>query len=313
MANMRSARYCLLLLLPLLVSNATAFQSCPKWRSSVKKNNVQSVSQRHEALTPSLIHRLHQISSSSSDNENTRLFSFDSPSSIVFGKVWLLLVLWAFSPYAPGSLGSAEDAGMVNAIIANPASPGINELFYTAFNFFAVIPVILSCLILPQGSKNGIPAGPFLALTSALGYIALGPYLALRAPPVDSIEQKRGSVSWVTSNILENKAFNWLVVLFTLYLPVGANLFGAFAADPEALYRGFLDIISTSRVAGVSMVDITILYAVSIYLTPRDYLLRKPEASEGEARAIAAATAVVPFLGSALYCALRPKLPITLE
>jgi hypothetical protein len=253
-------------------------------------------------------HRIYQASPSS-EGGSTSTPLFASPGSIVFAKIWLILVLWAFSPYAPGSLGSDQDTEMLNAILANPANPGINELYYCFFNFFATIPAILACLVLPQGRKGGIPAGPFLALSSAIGYFAMGPYLALRAPPVNSIEEKRGSVSWVTANVFENKAFNWFIFLFTLYLPVAADLLGALAADPDALWRGFLDIVSTSRFASVSLVDITLLYASSVYLTSRDYLLRKPDASVEEARAVAAATALVPVVGSALYCALRPKLP----
>ena len=77
----------------------------------------------------------------------------------------------------------------------------------------------------------------------------------------------------------------------------------------DVVQQGFVDIVSTSRFASVSFVDISILYVASVYLTPRDYVLRKPDASDAEARAVAAATALLPVVGSALYCALRPKLP----
>jgi hypothetical protein len=316
-----------ILLTALLQSSAFAFQA-PHPNVRVVQNRGTTTASKHDvvgvasprlhddgptgpaailsAASRSRLPRLSQSSTPGDDGSNPSIFSsFSAP----FGIAWLCLVLWAFSPLAPGSLGSAQDSEMLTAIIANPVSPGINELYYTFFNFFATIPVILACLVLPQGSKAGLPAGPFLALSSAIGYFAMGPYLALRAPPVSTIQEKEGSMSWVTANVFENKLFNWSIFLFTLYLPVAANVFGAYAADPAALWQGFVDIVSTSRFAGVSMVDISILYAAAVYLTPRDYVLRNPDASDAEARAVAAATALLPVVGSALYCALRPKLP----
>jgi hypothetical protein len=307
-----------LLALVLLLSNAYSFQICKSWKFAVKTTNQlhfslwqEKLHRRHDEKVVSFpTIRLHQTSTSGDKEANSPSF-FTSPASIIFGKAWLLLALWAFSPYAPGSLGSAQDTEMLNAIIADPVNPGINELYYTAFNFFATIPVVMACLILPQGRKEGVPAFPFLALSSAIGYFAIGPYLALRASPVSNIEEKRGSVSWATTNIFENKALNWFIFMFTLYLPVAANVLGALVIDPDALLQGFVDLVTTSRFASVSLADIALQYAALVYLTPRDYHLRKPEASVEEARAVAAATAMFPVLGSALYCALRPKLPET--
>jgi hypothetical protein len=307
----KSARLCLSFLLLLLFSNAFAFQNSKSCFSSAKTNGLEYFSRWQDRQYATTLHRIYRASPSSDNGGKFKTSLFTSTASVAFGKVWILLVVWAFSPFAPGSLGSVQDTEMLKAIVANPVSLGINELYYTAFNFFATIPVILACLVLPQGSKEGIPAGPFLALSSAIGYFAMGPYLALRAPPVNTIEEKRGPMSWVTINVFENKAFNLFIFLFTLYLPVAANVFGALEADPNALWQGFLDIISTSRFASVSLVDIAILYVASVYLTPRDYLIRKPNASVEEAQAVAAATALVPVVGSALYCALRPKMPQT--
>ncbi|GKY94442.1 hypothetical protein MPSEU_000410000 [Mayamaea pseudoterrestris] len=235
----------------------------------------------------------------------------ESPSVAInplFATVWLGLVAWSFT-VAPGSIGSPQDNAMIQAIIANPVSPGINELYYTFFNCFATIPVILASIALPQGQRKGLPAAPFLILSAFLGYFAAGPYLALRAKPRTSLDGE--IVGGFTRNVLENKAFSWFILAFTLYLPVTAQVFPAFQQDPSALWNGFVELVSTSRFAAVSMVDITILYLSAVALTPQDYQLRRPNASDQEAMNVALATAVLPILGSALYCALRPALPET--
>lgn len=120
---------------------------------------------------------------------------------------------------------------------------------------------------------------------------------------------EKPQLSWFTSTVSENKLFSTFILLFTMYLPIAANLIGAYQTDPIALWDGFVDLISTSRFAAVSLVDITILYGCGVALTPRDYRLRKPDATNTEAIAVAAATAILPIIGSALYCAIRPKLP----
>jgi hypothetical protein len=227
-----------------------------------------------------------------------------------FASTWIGLVAWAFI-FAPGSLGSPQDNAMLEAIINDPVTPGINELFYTFFNLFVPIPVILASIAVPQGQRKGLPAAPFLALSALIGYLAAGPYLALRAEPRSSLEGE--TVSGFTRHVLEKKAFSWFILAFTLYLPVAAQVIPAFQHDSTALWNGFVELLSTSRFAAVSVVDLAILYASAVILTPRDYQLRKPGASDEEARNVALASGLLPIVGSALYCALRPALPETDE
>lgn len=242
----------------------------------------------------------------------------DVPSfqlNIPAAAAWVALVAWAFTA-APGELQSDTDTAMLQAILADPVHPGINELYYTVFNFFAVIPVILASVILPQDRRNvGLPAAPFLIASSAIGYFGFGPYLALRAPPRTTIDTTIAtdtdddeSIGWFTANVLENKAFAALTVLFSLYLPVAAGLFPAYQQDPAALWQGFVDLVSTSRFASVSLVDLTMLFACTVAATPRDYMLRNPNATQQDATKVAALTALLPFVGSAVYCAVRPSL-----
>lgn len=222
-----------------------------------------------------------------------------------FALAWIALVIYAFG-FAPGELGGANDAAMLDQIIANPMAPGINELFYTIFNFFVVMPVILASIVLPQGQKKGLPAGPFLFGTAFLGYFVMGPYLSLRAPPLDKVDPS--NVSWFTSKVLENKIFQAGLLAFTFYLPFGSGLVPALE-DPAALWQGFVNLITSSRFASVSIVDLAILYASIVALTPRDYLLRNPTSDQATANKIAALTALLPYLGTAAYCLWRPSLP----
>jgi hypothetical protein len=65
--------------------------------------------------------------------------------------------------------------------------------------------------------------------------------------------------------------------------------------------------VSSNKFASVSLADLSLLLAVTVSATPRDYMLRK-EAEMDEARKTAALTALVPFIGSAVYRA-GPPLP----
>jgi hypothetical protein len=227
--------------------------------------------------------------------------------NIPAASAWVALTAWAFSTVAPGEL---NDNALLEQFLEDPVHPGVNALFYLVFNFFAVIPVILASVMLPQGRSNtGLPAGPFLAASTFLGYFAFGPYLALRAPPKDVIDDP-SEISWFTRNVLENKVFAAGTVAFALYLPVAAGLLDpAVYEHPAEVWQGFVDLISTDRFAAVSCADISILLAVTIAATPRDYLLRNPDSDLTEARKVAALTALVPFIGTAVYCAVRPALP----
>jgi len=276
--------------------------------SSVSPKKVQAWLRHCEASPTQLSASSGTSNSQAGNDEEITSFALNP----IAGAAWLAFVLWAFSNVAPGSLGSPEDAAMLNNIIANPAHPaGMNELYFLVFNMFAVIPIWLACLLNPQGQPNkGLPSAPFLAAASGIGFFALGIFLTLRAPPRTQIDDEY-EISWVTRNILENKLFAWVTVLFTLYLPIACNVFPAYEADPAGLLQGFWEFCTSSRFAAVSLVDIILLYASAVAVTPRDYLLRNPEATPSQAQRIALGTALLPFFGTALYCATRPALPVT--
>ena len=104
--------------------------------------------------------------------------------------------------------------------------------------------------------------------------------------------------------------FNWAVVLSCLF-PLcfsAVPLIDPLLNDTGRLWTEFIDLISTSRFANATMTDLFILNLVLCSLIPRDYLLRKPDATIDEANKIALAASLAPFVGGAIYCGWRPKL-----
>lgn len=294
----------LLLLLPLLAVNGFVVTTQPHW-NKLPTAVVGTSQWPAPALVrpPTFRGALEEPIPSSGSDATSPSFSV----SIPFVVTWIALIAWAFSPIAPGSLGSPQDTMMLNQIMADPVHPNLNELCYTLFNFFAVIPILLACLVLPQGSVRGLPAAPVLLVSCLVGFFALGPYMAFRAPPVTSIHDKK--TSWFTTQILENKVVNGLVLLLTLYLPIGSNLLGAYADNPSALWQGFVDLVSQSRFCAVSLVDLGILYVTAVALTPRAVQIRSKDITASQAMLVALATALVPVVGTAVYLLLRPPLP----
>jgi hypothetical protein len=109
--------------------------------------------------------------------------------------------------------------------------------------------------------------------------------------------------------VLENKLFNWVTVAAVIALPFYVGLVDSFAQDSSATIQGYLDLFATSKLVSASSVDSLILNIVAATLVPRDLKLRQPDIEESKANLIGASTLLLPFLGAALYCALRPSLP----
>ena len=253
-------------------------------------------------------------------------------SNAIFGLMWIaLLVFTAF--IAPGSFESASDNEMILKIIENPLHPDINALYYFLFNLFVIIPACLACVIFPQASDKGAPPAPFLIGSTFLGYFVLGkaithcllgtrpclyieisplatltskgPYLFIKGKSKDSVVFDE--LNWVTQNVLENKAFNWFQVVAFIYFAVTYAVIPALE-DFTSLLGGFQELISSSKFACVSVVDLTLLSITAAALIPQDYKLRNPQ-NASNAALIGAGSLFLPVLGSALYCALRPQLP----
>eukprot|EP00566_Odontella_aurita_P027454 CAMPEP_0113595922 /NCGR_PEP_ID=MMETSP0015_2-20120614/40028_1 /TAXON_ID=2838 /ORGANISM="Odontella" /LENGTH=170 /DNA_ID=CAMNT_0000503337 /DNA_START=24 /DNA_END=533 /DNA_ORIENTATION=- /assembly_acc=CAM_ASM_000160 len=101
------------------------------------------------------------------------------------------------------TVGEAPGASqeVLNQFLMDPIHPGVNEIFAVVFNLLGLAPVVLASLIMPSARGQKLPATPFLALSAAAGYTAVGPYMAFRQPAVDVAV--KSDLGWFTANVLE--------------------------------------------------------------------------------------------------------------
>lgn len=99
------------------------------------------------------------------------------------------------------------------------------------------------------------------------------------------------------------------LVAGVLFLPFFVGLVDAVATDTAAAYQSYADLFASSKFVSTSSVDAVVLNVAAASLIPRDLKLRQPEIEESKANLVGASTLLLPFLGAALYCALRPALP----
>lgn len=226
------------------------------------------------------------------------------PITYAYAAGWAGLVTFAFF-LAPGELSSASDTAMLNSIIANPAAPDMNLMYYAIFNLFALIPIVLACTIAPRAiSDKGIPSGPPLFLSAFIAYFVMGPYLALRKTPKTVIVDPSTEFGWVTRNIWENKLVNYGTVAFG-FLCLASGL--PALEDPAGSFQGMLDLIGSSRFASVSFADLALITLILTKEVADDYKIRCNPEDVNKAPVIGASTALFPILGAAIYCAVRPS------
>ena len=236
-------------------------------------------------------------SSTGGDGEESSI----DPSNISFAALWVALLAFTFL-IAPGELqGSDFDQSILQAILANPQKPEVNELFVFVFNQFAVLPLALACVALPQASNKGPPPTPFLIGASFLGYFLFGPYMLLRGSPKEATRLQ--DLGWITANVFENKIFNAGALALSLYFATQVSW-----SEFDSTAQGFVDMWKMSKFVSVSSVDLSILTLTTAALIPQDYRIRNPEGAS-RANLIAASTLLFPVYGALIYCFLRPKIP----
>lgn len=201
--------------------------------------------------------------------------------------------------------GASQD--VLNLFLADPIHPRVNELFAVVFNLLGLVAFPMACLIMPSaGAKEQkLPAPPFLMASAFAGFGGLGPYMMVRKP-VTTVAQS--DLGWFTKNVLENKAFNWLIVASALSTLFVTGFVPAFLSDPGQTVQGYSDLFSNTAIVSASSVDLAILTLTMASLVQED-LKRRGVQDEGKAKAIAASTVLLPVIGGSLYCALRPNLP----
>ena len=131
-------------------------------------------------------------------------------------------MVFAFA-FAPGELNSTADTALINELISNPLTPDTNDLWFTVWNCFTIVPLALAALVLP-GSKGPLPATPFVAGSAFLGYFALGPLMATREPSSGAVS--KGDCGFFTRNMFESKIFAALLTAVAISIPITTHIIG---------------------------------------------------------------------------------------
>jgi len=131
-------------------------------------------------------------------------------------------------------------------------------------------------------------------------------------PDEDPVITTKSDLGFFTRNLLENKIFNWFVVATITSTFFVTGTVDAFLSNPQELISGYKDVLASSALGFVSTVDLFILSCTAASLIPRDLKNRMysndlVDYEESKGVAIALSTLLLPVVGVALYCALRPK------
>ncbi|KAL3822806.1 hypothetical protein ACHAXA_005971 [Cyclostephanos tholiformis] len=235
---------------------------------------------------------------------------------------YVLFVAFAFWRSYSEVPGSSLD--VLRKFLDNPMNPiGINELFVTIFNLLGLYAAPFACLLVPSSSRRRddrgmlLPATPFVLGSVFGGYGILGLYASLRRKPDDAMTLSKSDLGWFASNVLENRGFNFIVLLAFVSAYVTSGLVDALIANPLELVDGYRDLFDSTAIVSASSLDFAILTIVAASYVPEDLRRRGYDNDEDggggggcglSPELIAASTILFPGLGIALYCALRPSL-----
>lgn len=244
-------------------------------------------------------------STSSSSNSSQSLNIRIEP---LYFAAWVALLVFAFV-FAPGEVGSQADNGLIMKLVNDPVGGGdVNRLWFAVWNFFAVVPATLACLLIPSVKKDQwLPAGPFVLSSAFLGYFTLGPYMYLRRSTKGSGNQDLATKKGFVTAILENRFFGIFLAALACSIPFVSGLVDAVATNGAAsVLSDYVDLFSSSRFVAVATTDLFILTVIASALIPEDLKLRRGGKEGKYDIAIAVSTLLLPAIGSALYIALRP-------
>jgi hypothetical protein len=231
-------------------------------------------------------------------------------SNLTFNPTYTIayLVFFSVATYMTTTETPGASQEIIEKFIASPLHPNIgSSLFAVVFNTLGLIGLPLACLIMPGSKGQRFNPTPFLFGSAAAGYGSLGLFMMTRKP-VASVSS-REDLGWFTRNVLENKVFNWalVVALANIYWITGAG--ESLLVDAGGTFDEFRQLIDGSALGFVSTVDLMILCLTGASLIPEDLERRGVFKDEPvKAYAVAASTLLLPAVGLALYSALRPSL-----
>ena len=192
---------------------------------------------------------------------------------------------------------------VLEKFLADPLNPGENELFVAIFNLLGLYFIPIAALLLPGARNQRFPAAPFLLGSMFGGYGVLGPYAFTRKPDTNPVTKE--DLGFLAKNVTENKLFNWLVLAAFCSAYVQSGFVEALVSHPSDLFEGFVKLFKDTGIVSASTADFTVLTLSAASFIPEDLERRQ---WSGNKSAVALSTLLLPGIGAALYCALRPSL-----
>ena len=221
-----------------------------------------------------------------------------------YALAYILFLAFAYVRQAGETDGASME--ILQQYIADPLNPGFNEIFITIFNLLGLYAAPLACLLMPGARGQKLPAAPFLLGSMFGGYGVLGIYASTRKPNPSPVSMS--DLGWFTANILENKVFNYFILALVISAYVTSGAAAAFISNPGELIQGYKDIFAEgSAIVSASSLDFVILTLSAASFIPED-LSRRGYKGDLAPESIALLTLLLPGVGVALYCALRPNL-----
>lgn len=226
------------------------------------------------------------------------------PARAAMALAWISFSVYV-AAFSPGSFDISPDSfdnKLIASAIEDPAS--LNPIFFAIFNALGLIPAVNMALLFPGSRDQTLPTAPFVVSSFALGFGAVGPYLALRQPRPEPLSA--ADLGFFGRNVLESRLYGLGLTAGALALAV---TFAGGLAEPQALSE-FADLFGSSKLVHVSTIDLTVLSAFAFEPIREDMCRRGwwdeagPTAEERN-RLLAFC---FPVLGPAAYVLLRPAL-----
>uniref|UniRef100_A0A7S0J5P6 SnoaL-like domain-containing protein n=1 Tax=Calcidiscus leptoporus TaxID=127549 RepID=A0A7S0J5P6_9EUKA len=226
------------------------------------------------------------------------------PTRAAMALMWIGFSVYvaAFSPGEFSLSLDSMDNRLISNAIADPQS--LNPIFFAVFNALGVLPAVNLALLLPGANgQKPLPTAPFVGASFALGYGALGPYLALREPRPSAIS--RSELGFVARYVTESKLY--AAGLLAASMALGYGL--ATIVDVPAALSEFNQLFETSKLVHVSTIDFAILSTFAFEPIREDMSRRgwwDDDAADNNVGRLAAFC--VPVVGPCAYLLLRPPL-----
>ena len=147
---------------------------------------------------------------------------------------------------------ASADNQLIARAIEDPSS--LNPIFFFIFNSLGLIPAVNLALLLPGAREQApLPTAPLVGASFALGYGAVGPYLALREPRDAPIS--RAELGFFPRLVTESRLYGVGLVAGAAALAYGLLTM----SDVAGARAEFDQLFASSKLVHVSTIDFAIL------------------------------------------------------